>query len=413
MGLIARLLGREQKSVSVLDLIPHIWGWGREAKSGVTVNWSTALDVTTVFACLQVLANGVSQVPLKLYLPKQGGGSTPATGHPLYRVLYRRPNRWQTSFEFRQTLVFHRGLCGNFYAFKNVVGGEIKELIPLTSRVAVKRNRDLSLTYCVTAEDGSQMDFPQEAIWHLRGPSWNSWSGLEVVKLAREAIGLAIATEDAHSLLHRNGGKPGGLYSIEGKLGEEQYKKLSAWIEEKIAGPNAGKDLILDNGAKYTPTMMKGVDAQHLETRRFQVEEICRAFNVKPIMIGHADKTQTYASAEQMFLAHVVHTLSPWYEDLEQSIDVNLLAEDEDTFAKFTVNALLRGASEARANFYSKALGAGGSPAWMTQDEVRGLEDLNPMGGDAAVLPKPTNVAPAGDAADEPKPAKDDGDGSV
>jgi HK97 family phage portal protein len=395
------------------DLIPHIWGWGREAKSGVTVSWSTALEVTTVFACLQVLANGVSQVPLKLYRPKDGGGSTPAVDHPLYRVLYRRPNRWQTSFEFRQTLVFHRGLCGNFYAFKNVVGGEIKELIPLTSRVAVKRNRDLSLTYAVTAEDGSQMEFPQEAIWHLRGPSWNSWTGMEAVKLAREAIGLAIATEDAHSRLHRNGGKPGGLYSVVGKLGEDQYKKLSAWIEDKIGGPNAGKDLILDSDAKYTPTAMKGVDMQHLETRRFQIEEICRSFNVKPIMIGHADKTQTYASAEQMFLAHVVHTLSPWYEDLEQSIDVNLLPDDEDIFAKFTVNALLRGASADRAAFYSKALGAGGSPAWMTQDEVRGLEDLNPMGGDAAALPKPTNVAPAVDPAKDPTPAKDDGNGPV
>lgn len=411
MGLIGRLLGREQKSASVLDLIPHIWGWGREAKSGVTVSWSTALEVTTVFACLQVLANGVSQVPLKLYLPKDGGGSTPAVAHPLYKILYRRPNRWQTSFEFRQTLVFHRGLCGNFYAFKNVVGGEIKELIPLTSRVAVRRTPDLSLIYTVTAQDGSQMDFPQETIWHLRGPSWNSWMGLEPVKLAREAIGLAISTEDAHSRLHRNGGKPGGLYSVVGKLGEDQYNKLSKWIEDKVGGPNAGKDLILDNDAKYTPTMMKGVDMQHLETRRFQIEEICRAFNVKPIMIGHADKTQTYASAEQMFLAHVVHTLSPWYEDLEQSIDVKLLSEDDAAFAKFTVNALLRGASADRATFYSKALGAGGSPAWMTQDEVRGLEDLNPMGGDAAVLPKPTNVASAGDPATDPTPAKDDGNG--
>ena len=171
------------------------------------------------------------------------------------------------------------------------------------------------------------------------------------------------------------------------------------------AADRAGKPMILDNGAKFENTQMSGVDAQHLETRRFQVEEICRAMRVMPIMIGQADKTATYASAEQMFLAHVVHTMMPWYERLEQSADVNLLSDEDrrqGLYTKFNPNALMRGAAKDRGEFYAKALGAGGTPAWMTQDEVRGFEELAPKGGKAGELSQGAmDKKPAG----EPEPA--------
>jgi HK97 family phage portal protein len=148
-----------------------------------------------------------------------------------------------------------------------------------------------------------------------------------------------------------------------------------------------------------------GVDSQHLEQRRFEVEDVCRFFRVMPIMVMQADKAATYASSENMFIAHVVHTLMPWYTRIEQSADVNLLTADERRqgyYSKFMAQALLRGASKDRAEYFAKALGSGGSPAWMTQDEVRALEEMNPMGGLAASLPIPTNVggtkpAPQGD----------------
>lgn len=144
--------------------------------------------------------------------------------------------------------------------------------------------------------------------------------------------------------------------------------------------------MILDDDAKYTPFGMTGVDAQHLETRKHQIEEICRAFGVMPIMIGHADKTATYASAEQMFLAHVVHTLSPWYERIEQSADAQLLTEEDRAagfYTKFSPNALMRGAAKDRAEYYKAALGTTQQPGWMTRNEVRALEEMNPVpGGD-------------------------------
>jgi HK97 family phage portal protein len=372
----------------------------RQSKSGQTVNAATALQVSTVFGCIKVIAEGVAQSGLKLYRARPEGGADPATNHPLYRVLYRRPNPWQTSFAFRETMVFRLALEGNFYAFKNRVGRDVRELIPIPGKVQVKQNPDLSLSYRVEMPNGTWQPIAAADIWHVRGPSWNSWLGLESVQIAREAIGLAMAIEQDQSNLYRNGLRQSGTYSFEGTLSKDQYKDLRDFIEKHQANP--GGPLILDHSAKFVSEMMTSVDAQTLESRRLQVEEICRMFRVMPIMVGHSDKAATYASAEQMFLAHVVHTLLPWCERLEQSIDNDLLTDvdiADGIYAKFNLNSLQRGAFSDRMTGYAKALGAGGSPAWMTPNEVRALEEMNPLaGGDA--LPKPTNVAPSpsGDA---------------
>lgn len=323
---------------------------------------------------------------------------TPARAHPLYDLMAVKPNDWTTSYEFRETLVMHAAL-GNAYAFKNRSAEKISELILLNpSRVEKVQAKDYSITYKVTGDSGSVQVFPAEAIWHVRGPSWDGLLGMDVLNIAREALGLAIATEETHAKLHAKGVRPSGTYSVEGPLDGKQYAELKAWIEKEYAGAeNSAAPMILDRGAKWISQTMTGLDAQHLETRKFEIEEVCRYMDVMPIMIGYSDKATTYASAEQMFLAHVVHTLAPWYARIEQSADANLLTPKEresGLYFKFIDAGLLRGAAKDRAEYYSKALGAGGSPAWMTQDEVRALDELNPMGGTAAVLPVTTN-APA------------------
>jgi HK97 family phage portal protein len=377
------------------------------SKSGVSVNWSTALSVTTVLAVARVLAEGVSQVPLKVFMPRAGGkGADPATDNPIYDILYRRPNPWQTSFEFRETLMFHLVMCFNAYAYKNFVGGELKELIPIEpNRVFVRRHPDMSLTYTITMDNGQTLtDVPQNLIWHLRGPSWNSWYGLDAVKMAREAIGLAVALEGSQASLQKNGVQPSGAYSVEGKLDAKQHTQMMTWLEQQYAGNlNSGKPMVLDRAAKWMSTSMTGKDAQSLEQRQFQVEEICRGARVFPQMVGHNGNTSpTFASAEQFFIAHVVHTLGPWFERIEQSIDVNLLG-GTDLYAKHNVTALLRGDNASRAAFYEKALG-GARPetAWMVKNEVRGLEEMNPVdGGDE--FPQAVIVPPkAPDATPEP-----------
>lgn len=378
-----------------LDLFRLLAGW-MGTKSGASVSHKSALEVPAVLSCVRVISEGVAQVPFKVYR-QVGDKIMPAADHPLYRVLHRKPNGWMTSFELRETMTIHCVMTGDAYAFINRVRGEVRELIPFPpGAVGCKQKDDYSLEYQITAPSGKTMTVPQEAVWHWRGPSWDAVSGLDVVKMAREAIGLAMSAEESQARMQKNGAAISGTYSVEGTLNAEQYKAMRAWLEKEFDGAaNMGKTKLLDRNAKFHPQSMTGIDAQLLETRKHQIEEVCRAFRVMPIMAGYSDKAATYASAEQMFLAHVVHTLSPWYERIEQSAECHLLTDKEVAegyFVKFNAAGLMRGSHKDRSEYFAKALGAGGSPAWMTQDEVRALEELNPMGGDAAMLPKPTNV---------------------
>ncbi|UOK71703.1 phage portal protein [Ancylobacter polymorphus] len=397
MGIIDWVLGRrsEHKSVSFDPAWLEFFG-SRKSKAGVEVSWDSALDVSTILACVRVIAEGVAQVPLRVMqeLP-DGKGSKPATEHPLYKVLNRRPNPWQTSFAMRETMIFHLALTGNAFFYKNLVRGRVKELIPIDPGcITVTRNNDYSLTYTVTAPDGSTATFPQAMIWHVRGPSWDTWRGMDAVRRAREAIGLTIATENTQAELHANGLQMSGVLSTDQKLDPAKFQQLQAWVAAQIGGSNRHKPFIIDSGLQWAPRSMTGVDAQHLDTRKFQIEELCRAMRVMPLMVGHPADMAARAATESIFLQHVVHTLMPWVVRIEQSIDNDLLdgPEDEQYFASFYMNSLMRGATKDRAEYYSKALGSGGSPAWMTQDEVRYEEELNAMGGTASVLPIPSNV---------------------
>lgn len=383
MSIWSRLNPFSRKS---FESLPAFASWP-ESKAGVPVTTTTALQVATVMGCARAIAEGVSQVPVKLY----DRADRPARifRNPVLDLLSRRPNPWQTSFEFRETVMFHQVLCGNAFVWLNRVNGRVVEMIPIEpGKVLVDRKPDMSLTYQITFDDGRAPFIPAADIWHLRGPSWNSWMGLEAVQLARDAIGLSIALETSHARLHKNGVQTSGAYSVEGTLDEPNYKRLRTYITQHFAGAdNAGKPLILDRAAKYIQMAMSGVDAQHIETRKHQIEEICRHFRVIPMMVGYSDKTSTYASAEQMFIAHVVHTITPWATRFEQSAERALL-DGEEFDLRLDLKGLMRGAAKDRAEYYAKALGAGGSPAWMTPNEVREDDGLDAKeGGDD--LPKP------------------------
>lgn len=369
----------KRKEVTVLDLAADVLQLGA-SKSGLSVTVSNALKVATVLACVRVISEGVAQVPFKL-LRRDGRNKLEAYNHPLWDVLYRKPNDATTSFGFRETLVIHAALTGNGYAFINRSLGEVTELINITPsavRVEEARATGERPRYWVTGKDGSK-EFPAESILHIQGPSWNGWIGLDVMVRARESIGLAIAAEESHSRLHSNGARPGGMLSVDGKLDDAQFKSLRKWIEDNYAGgENAYRTMILDRAAKFVPMAMTGVDSQHLETRRFQIEEICRVFRVMPIMVSGNDKASTYAGAEQNFLAHVVHTLGPWFERIEQAVDCQLLTADERRagyYTKLEERGLLRGALKDTAEYLYKLSGIG----IMTRNEAREMLDLNPI----------------------------------
>jgi len=388
MNLLGKLKTWARKAASTLTLSPQERLWlevfgGRLTKSGQTVTLEQALRCSAVFGCIRVLADGVAQVPLKLFRESADGKrKEPARGHPLYDVLSVRPNPWQTSVEYRETVMMHAVLCRAHYSFINRIGNRIVELIPLVpANVTVIRALDGTRTYRVRNKAGEEKDYPQETIWHVPGPSWDGVNGLDVLDLAREAIGLGLATEEHHASMHAVGAQPPGLISVEGKLTPEQYKALRNWLDTEHAGAaNAGKTMILDNGAKYMSMAMTGLDAEHLATRQYQIAEVCRFMRVMPIMVGVSDKVATYASAEQMFLSHVVHTLTPWYVRLEQSISVWLLTKDDRNkgiYPKFIAAGLLRGALKDTADYLVKMTGGG----IMTRNEARQVIDLDWLEG--------------------------------
>lgn len=379
MSILDKIFNR--KSYSIVDLANE-YGLSAPVKSGVRVGRNQALQVSTVFACLRVLGEGVAQVPVKI-MQRTDRDVSPNTKHALYDVLAVQPNDWMSSFELRETMVWHAALCGTAYAFLvRDTRGDVIEIIPLNSlSVTAIQNSDYSIQYKVSTPNGGQKTFPQEAIWALRGPSWDSYTGLDVMKMAREALGLSIAAEEHHARVHKNSINSSGLYSVDGTLNAQQYKDLRAWLEKEMAGvENTGRAMVLDRGAKFTPYGFKGVDIQHLETRKHQIGEVCRYFRMMPIMIGESDKAATYASAEQMFLAHLVHTLMPWYARFEQSINTQLLSRKDrkaGVYCKFTERALLRGSMKDEADYIYKLVGMG----ILTRNEGRELMDRNPIDG--------------------------------
>lgn len=384
-----------EKALSLYELLYNSTGWG-SSSSGKTVNVQTALQVSTVMACTRVIGEGIAQVPLKLMRKEPGKElRVPATDHPLYDLMGTAPNDWQTSFEYRETAALHAVLCGNHYSFINRSNRSgVMELIPFEpGTMTVKRADNWELTYEVRANGRTQV-FPAKSIWHVKGPSWSSWMGLDAVHLARDAIGLAMATEEQQSRLQRNGVRTSGTYSVEGKLPSDQYKALRDWIVENHAGPsNDGKPMIIDRGAKWLANGMTGVDAQTIETRRFQIEDICRHFRVNPIMVGAESKNTTYASAEQMFLAHVVHCLAPWYTRLEQSMDAKLLTPEERKqgyYFNFIDEGLLRGSLKDKHEMIRADVNGG----LLTPNEGRALLDLPPDNtSDSHKLRIPANIA--------------------
>lgn len=410
---LLEIFRRKSASVDPLEALTALLLGGVSSKAGVKITRETALRVGAVFGCIRVIAEGVAQVPFKLL--QEGTSKVSrhpqrlnATSHPLYDVLHRRPNSWQTSFEYREMIVMHAALTGRGVSFINRIdigsrGLQIAELIPLDpGRVTVKQNTDWSLTYKITGANGHEQEFPQEAIWHLRGPSWDGVDGLDVMQLAREAVGLSISTEESQAKLHANGVQPSGLYSIDSTLNEKQYQELKKWIEENNAGAKRGGVMVMDRGAKFVSQVMNGVDAQHLETRGHQIEEVARFFRVLPIMLGYSGgKAATYASSEQMFLAHMVHTLMPWYERIQQSADVNLLTREERQqgyYIKLVEAGLLRGALKDTAEYlYRMTMGG-----IMDRNEARSKLDLNPIEGlDEPLTPTNMTNDPSGAPANQ------------
>lgn len=376
-----------------IDQLPGILEWvGYQSAAGGTVTVRNAVDVTAVFCAARIIAEGLAQMPVSVVEKRYATGSRVPTlivahDHWAHRLLSVKPNGWQTSYEFREGMVFNAVLGKGAIAIKNVIRGEVKELLPVPAGSwTVEQMTDWSLRIRVNYSDKTHDVFTQDQVFYLRGPSLDGIEALPAVAQARNAIGLSRALELQQSRLAGNGGKPSGVLSMSNRLSPESQEKLRKTWESKFGPGGEGGIAVLDTDATFTSMTMTSVDAQYIETRRIQIEEIARAFRVQPIMLMQADKAATFASAEQMFRNHVIHTLGPWIERFEEAAHRDILGFDETLRVDLDERNLLRGDFKDQAEYYSKALGAGGSPAWMTQDEVRAEVGLPPMGGKAAEL---------------------------
>ncbi len=351
----------------------------------IGVSTTAAMQVAAVMACVRLIANGTATPSLHVFRDDKNRRRVKALDTPEYRLLNRRPNEWQTSFEFRRTMTAHAVLTSGALALKVKVRGQVRELIPVRPGFyQLLEPTRYGWEFHIWDEFGSLGRFSPQDVFYLPNLQWDSIEGLDAVRLARSAIGLSMAAETNQASLHENGGRASGLLHTDQMVAPETVDRIrTAWRD--FIRTNRNGTAILDAGFKYTPLAMSSVDAQHLETRRFQIEEICRAFDVFPMMIGHSDKTSTFASSEAFFSAHLKHTLAPWHECWRQRLDEFLLDGDGPLYADFDTRYLTMGSMADRAQLMRTEIELGVSTRneWrddLGRDQLPGLDDpLTPM----------------------------------
>lgn len=412
MGYLASTIGRKAAELTYDQIATLIDGANGGTVAGVAVTEKTALQVSTVLACVKVIADGCATPDLHVRRDMGNGRSELATNIPEYRLLARRPNEWQTSLEWRRQMTMHAALTGTGLSIRTrSANGRTRELIPvMPGQWDVRRVSRYEVRYRVWDEWGMVGEFSPDQVFVIQGVQWDWLQALNAVHLARHAVGLAIATERSHEKFHENGVRPSGVYSVDGNLNPEQHARLTSWLKSAHQGAErAGLPMVIDRAAKWISTSMSGVDAQHLETRRFQIEEICRAYNVFPIMVGHNDKSATFASSEAFFAAHLTHTLTPWHRAWTQRLDETLLDGAGPLFAKFDTRYMVAGSMKDRSVYARTMVEMG----LLSPNEWRDEEGRDPRpGGDEYLKPlnmtSGTPAAVEGTTPDDDEPDEDD-----
>lgn len=350
--------------------------------SGRPVTERSAMQMTAVYSCVRILAEAIAGLPLHVYRLKDGGGKEKAVDHSLYRLLHDEPNPEMTSFVFRETLMTHLLLWGN--AFAQIVRnglGEVIGLYPLQpNRMSVGRDLDTKQLYY---EYQTSWDEPAgqyqtirltpKDVLHVPGLGFDGLVGYSPIAMAKNAIGLAQATEDYGASFFANGAAPGGVLEHPGTI-KDPSRVRESWQKTFGGARNGNKVAVLEEGMKYTPISVSPEQAQFLETRKFQLNEIARIFRIPPHMIGDLEKS-SFSNIEQQSLEFVKYTLDPWVIRWEQAITKTLLNphEKQQLLVKFNVEGLLRGDYQSRMEGYAVARQNG----WMSANDIRELENLD------------------------------------
>ena len=363
--------------------------------SGKRVNERSAMQMTAVYSCVRILSEAVASLPLHFYEYREDGSKVKATDHPLYFLLHDEPNPEMSSYTFREVLMTHLLLWGNAYSQIIRNGkGEVVALYPLMpDRMTVDRDEKgkIYYKYQMTSDDAQTMKgqtvvLKSTDVLHIPGLGFDGLVGYSPIAMAKNAIGMAIACEEFGAKFFANGAAPSGVLEHPGTL-KDPSRVRESWTQTFGGSSNANKVAVLEEGMKYTPISISPEQAQFLETRKFQINEIARIFRVPPHMVGDLEKS-SFSNIEQQSLEFVKYTLDPWVSRWEQAMVRSLLsAEDKKKyFIKFNVDGLLRGDYQSRMNGYA----VGRQNGWLSANDIRELENLDripsELGGDLYLI---------------------------
>ena len=383
MGIFSRLFGSRDKPQNEYRISGFPFLFGRTT-SGKNVNEITAMQTTAVYACVRILAESIAGLPLHVYQYK-GNGKERVPSHPLYFLLHDAPNSEMTSFVFRETLMTHLLLWGNAYAqILRAKAGRIIGLYPLLpNKMSVNRDDNGELFYIYTTNFGENpslkksvnIKLQKSEVLHITGLGFDGLIGYSPIAMAKNAIGMTLACEEYGSAFFANGARPSGILEHPSVL-KDPSKLRESWQSVYGGSGNTGKVVVLEEGLKYQQVSIPPEEAQFLETRKFQINEIARLYRVPPHMIGDLEKA-TFSNIEEQSIEFVKYTLNPWVVRWEQSLCKSLLSESEKSryFIKFNVDGLMRGDYESRMQGYATARQNG----WLSANDIREMEDMNPI----------------------------------
>lgn len=378
--------------------------------AGKSINERSAMQLTAVYACVRILAEGIAGLPLHLYKCGKNGSREKVVDHPLYFLLHDEPNPEMTSFVFRETLMTHLLLYGNCYCQLIRDGrGQVAALYPLMpNQMSVDRDEkgQLYYTYLRSGEEADTMKkgtvylLPEDVL-HIPALGFDGLVGYSPIAMAKNSIGMGLACEEYGAKFFANGAAPSGVLEHPGTI-KDITRLRESWNAIYGGSKNAGKVAILEEGMHYSPISISPNEAQFLETRKFQVDEIARIFHVPPHMIGDLERS-TFSNIEQQSLEFVKYTLSPWVCRWEQALTRSLLSpkEKREYSIKFNVDGLLRGDYQSRMNGYA----VGRQNGWMSANDIRKLENMDKIseeqGGDLYLVNG--NMIKMTDAATNPR----------
>jgi len=353
--------------------------------SGKPVNERTAMQTTAVYACVRILAEAVASLPLHVYEYQDDGGKKLVHDHPLYYLLHDEPNPEMTSFVFRETLMSHLLIWGNAYAQIIRDGaGRVLGLYPLLpDKMDVQRDDRGNIYYVYSRNSDENPMFKEygdirlqaEDVLHIPGLGFDGLIGYSPIAMAKNAVGMTLACEEYGASFFANGANPGGVLEHPGVL-KDPSKVRESWNSVYRGVNNAHKIAVLEEGMKYQQIGIPPEEAQFLETRKFQINEIARLYRIPPHMIGDLDKS-SFSNIEQQSLEFVKYTLDPWVIRWEQSLQRSLLLPGEKGkyFIKLNVDGLLRGDYQSRMNGYA----VGRQNGWFSANDIREMENMNPI----------------------------------